>query len=97
MNSTLRAGLVKLAQDALTPESLPDDFISLQHIELNSTGLTDKARIQLMALEPIERGTQKRTISDKGRYWKLAQLGEDRLMQKKAVRMKDKNSSLRVS
>ncbi|MET3952689.1 hypothetical protein ABIB29_003553 [Arthrobacter sp. UYEF36] len=97
MNSTLRAALVKLAEDELTPESVPDDFESLRHIELINTGLTDKARIQLMALGLIERGTQKRTISDKGRYWKLTQVGEDRLMQMKAVRTQDKTSDFPVS
>lgn len=54
--------------------------------ELNIGGSTDQVIVQLLALGLIERGTARRTASDKNQYWKLTSRGEDRLMSARAIR-----------
>lgn len=44
--------------------------------------------VQFLALRLIQKGTQKRAVSDAGRYWTLSDLGRERLMMLRAVRKK---------
>nr|AGU09710.1 protein of unknown function DUF4062 [uncultured organism] len=42
--------------------------------------------VQFFALGVIERGVKKRTVSDKGKYWALTDLGQDQMMKLRAKR-----------
>lgn len=42
--------------------------------------------VQLFALGVIQRGVKKRTVSDKGKYWALSDLGQDQMMKLRAQR-----------
>ncbi|WP_349308313.1 hypothetical protein [Microbacterium sp. MM2322] len=42
--------------------------------------------VQLFAIGVIERGVKKRTVSDKGKYWALTELGQDQMMKLRAIR-----------
>ncbi len=42
--------------------------------------------VQFFALGVIERGVKKRTVSDKGKYWALTDLGQDQMMKLRAIR-----------
>ncbi|NNC12850.1 DUF4062 domain-containing protein [Planctomonas sp. JC2975] len=42
--------------------------------------------VQFYALGVIERGVKKRTVSDKGKYWALTELGQDQMMKLRAKR-----------
>lgn len=48
--------------------------------------VVDDILVQLFALGLISRGTKKRTVSDKGKYWALTSYGEDLLMKLRAFR-----------
>lgn len=64
---------------------LPDDYEETVGTWLPQNNF-DEIKVQLFALGLIERGTQKRTVSDHNPYWKLTQRGEDRLMSLRAIR-----------
>lgn len=42
--------------------------------------------VQFLALGIISRGVKKRTVSDRGKYWALTDLGEDQMMKLRAIR-----------
>lgn len=48
--------------------------------------VVDDVIVQLFALGTIERGVKKRTVSDKGKYWALTDLGQDQMMKLRAIR-----------
>lgn len=52
----------------------------------NLNARLDDVIVQFLALRLIERGDKKRSTTDRARYWKLTQRGEDRMMQLKARR-----------
>lgn len=58
--------------------------------ELRSVHVLDDILVQFLALRLIERGTQRRVVSDRERYWKLTTVGEDRLMTMRARRRGDR-------
>lgn len=51
-----------------------------------SPGVVEDVVVQLFALGLISRGVKKRTVSDKGKYWALTDLGQDQMMKLRAIR-----------
>lgn len=65
---------------------LPDDFGKQAGTEIVSPGVVEDVLVQLFALGVIARGSKKRTVSDKGKYWALTDLGQDQMMKLRAIR-----------
>ncbi|MHA6669000.1 DUF4062 domain-containing protein [Homoserinimonas sp. A447] len=51
-----------------------------------SSSVVEDVLVQFYALDVISRGVKKRTVSDKGKYWALTNLGQDQMMKLRAIR-----------
>ena len=85
----LHASVVKQVKEHDDDDENPE-VRSVWAYELKSASSLDDVLVQFLALRLIERGTQRRAISDTERYWKLTDKGEDRLMTMRAIRRGDK-------
>lgn len=65
-------------------EHLPENFTKLQIFTVDSECFNDVI-VQLFALKLTMRGQQKRTVSDRSKYWTLTELGHDELMTSRAI------------
>lgn len=63
-----------------------DDIETIHELKISTIDVFSDVLVQLLALRLIERGTTKRTVADRQRYWKLTAAGEDRMMQLRARR-----------
>ncbi|WP_159702619.1 DUF4062 domain-containing protein [Arthrobacter sp. 18067] len=69
------------------PQINPDVQVQrLRRATVRTPGILDDVIVQFLALRLVERGTQKRGVNDRQRYWKLTANGEDRMMQLRARR-----------
>lgn len=76
--------LLRIAYDR-DPTRQPSDFI--QAIDFGAYPEdVHTIVVQFLALRLIEKGTQKRAVTDAGRYWKLSDVGRERLMMLRAIR-----------
>ncbi|MGH3654590.1 DUF4062 domain-containing protein [Glutamicibacter sp.] len=62
------------------------DVEKVSIVEVNTTDAFSDVLVQLFALRLIERGTAKRTVNDRQKYWQLTEEGEARMMQLRARR-----------
>jgi len=63
---------------------LPEEFGRQQGGAALGSSVVDDILVQFFALGLVSRGTQRRTVSDKGKYWALTPYGEDLLMKLRA-------------
>ncbi|WP_461474469.1 DUF4062 domain-containing protein [Microbacterium sp. HJ5] len=67
-------------------ELRPSNFGKQTAVPTLGTDVVADVVVQLFALGVIERGVKKRTVSDKGKYWALTDLGQDQIMKLRAIR-----------
>lgn len=65
---------------------LPKEFGKQTGSVKVSSGVVEDVLVQLFALGVTSRGVKKRTVSDKGKYWALTDLGQDQMMKLRAIR-----------
>lgn len=63
----------------------PDSILEWSGSEVSATTVDD-VLVQLFALDLIEHGKKKRTMSDRNRYWMLTPAGQDQVMRLRALR-----------
>lgn len=69
-----------------TPELRPDELRKLKKDLEIAASIVDDVIVQFFALGVIMRGTQRRAVNDKGRYWVLTELGQDQMMKLRAIK-----------
>ncbi len=90
---TIKSELNNLAIDTLgkNREFLPDGLGGLNRIDIGAETLKDIV-VQLFALDLIAHGSKRRPVSDRATYWRLTELGCDKMMILRAIRRSDENN-----
>lgn len=67
------------------PEKWPTNMLEEESRKISESSVND-AIVQFFALGLVARGTKKRTMSDRNRYWTLTPAGQDQVMKLRAAR-----------